>query len=213
VALSPDHKLYFGQGAATNSGIVWPDSRQLSWLRKIADVRDIPGKDVVLTGEDGECQEDGRAVRTGAFQPFGVPRHPGQRIRGRLPCTSAIMRCDLHGLNLELVAWGLRNPYGLGFLPDGRLLALDLGFNDRGSRPVGNAPSCLFEVTAGAWYGWPDFVGGMPVTDEMFCSSSGVRRRFLLANHDELGPPQKPLSGSSRDTHRLISRTYLKKTS
>jgi hypothetical protein len=35
-------------------------------------------------------------------------------------------------------------------LPDGRLLALDLGINDRGSRPVGDAPSCLYEIKAGS---------------------------------------------------------------
>jgi Tn3 transposase DDE domain len=39
------------------------------------------------------------------------------------------MRCDRDGSNLELVAWGLRNPYGLAFLPDARLLAVDLGIN------------------------------------------------------------------------------------
>ena len=56
------------------------------------------------------------------------------------------MRCNLDGSDLELVAWGLRNAYGLGFLPDGRLLAVDQGADDRGSRPVGNVPDLLFEV-------------------------------------------------------------------
>ena len=56
------------------------------------------------------------------------------------------MRCNPDGSGLELVAWGLRNAYGLGFLPDGRLLATDQGADDRGSRPVGNAPDMLFEV-------------------------------------------------------------------
>jgi glucose/arabinose dehydrogenase len=56
-----------------------------------------------------------------------------------------------------LVAWGLRNAYGLLFLPDGRLLAIGQGADDRGSRPVGNVPDLLFEGNPGAWYGWPDF--------------------------------------------------------
>lgn len=196
VAVGPDGKLYFGQGSATNSGIVGRDPLQLSWLEKGVHAYDIPGRDVVLTGADCESTDprtDASPVRTGAFQPFGTPTVPGQRIAASLPCTSAVMRCDPDGTKLELVAWGLRNPYGLIFLPDGRLLAIDLGFNDRGSRPVGEAPSCLFEIKAGAWYGWPDFAGGVPVTHPSLRPSRGEDPRFLLANHDELGPPQEAL--------------------
>jgi glucose/arabinose dehydrogenase len=103
------------------------------------------------------------------------------------------MRCNLDGTGLELVAWGLRNPYGLGFSPDGRLLALDLGMNDRGSRPVGDAPSCLYAIEHGAWYGWPDFVAGVRVDDPRHAPARGPRPRMLLDNHAELPPPQRPL--------------------
>ena len=118
IAFGPDGKLYFGQGSATNSGIVGPDSLQLSWLRKAEHPHDIPGEDVVLTGFNAltdDPREPGRQARTGAFQPFGEPTTAGQRIGGRVPCTSAIMRCNRDGTDLELVAWGLRNPYGLAF--------------------------------------------------------------------------------------------------
>jgi glucose/arabinose dehydrogenase len=197
VAVGPDGKLYFGQGSATNSGIVGRDSPQLSWLEKGMHSYDIPGRDVILTGADSETTDpraEGSLVRTGAFQQFGTPTAAGQRIAASLPCTSAVMRCDPDGTKLELVAWGLRNPYDLTFLPDGRLLAIDLGFNDRGSRPVGDAPSCLFEIKAGAWYGWPDFAGGVPVTHPALRPSRGADPRFLLANHNELGPLQEPLA-------------------
>jgi glucose/arabinose dehydrogenase len=196
VAFGPDDRLYFGQGSATNSGIVGLDSLRLSWLRKVAHPHDIPGRDVVLTGvnvETDDPREDRKRVCTGAFQPFGAATAPGQRVAASLPCTSAVMRCGRDGSNLELVAWGLRNPYGLAFLADGRLLAVDLGFNDRGSRPVGNAPSCLYEIRAGAWYGWPDFAAGMPVIDPSLTPARGNAPQFVLANHDELGPPQAPL--------------------
>lgn len=119
--------------------------------------------------------------------------HGGQRIRGRLPCTSAIIRCDPDGSNLELVAWGLRNPYGLAFDRGGRLLAVDLGMNDRGSRPIGNAPSCVYNIVSGAWYGWPDFAAALPVTHQDLMPSNGISPRFLLSNHQELGPVQEPL--------------------
>ncbi len=103
------------------------------------------------------------------------------------------MRCNPDGSNLELVAWGLRNAYGLGSLPDGRLLATDQGADDRGSRPVGDGPDLLFEVREGAWYGWPDYIGGDPITAPQYYPERGRAPTFVLANHDELPPPEHPL--------------------
>lgn len=195
--IGPDHRLWFSQGAATNSGIVGLDSLEVHWLRRLPHNHDIPGWDVVLTGVNPETDDpsstSGRRVRTGAFSPFGVETKPGQRIAGRLPCTASVMRCRLDGSGLELVAWGLRNAYGLLFLPDGRLLATEQGADDRGSRPIGRAPDFLYEIVEEAWYGWPDFIGGLPVTDPRFRSARGAAARRLLANHDELPPPEQPL--------------------
>ncbi len=42
---------------------------------------------------------------------------------------------------------------------DGRLLAIDQGADDQGSRPIGNAPDLLHDIRSGSWLGWPDFVG------------------------------------------------------
>lgn len=196
-ALGPDGKLYFSQGAMTNSGVIGLDSHDIGWLRKVPHNHDIPGYDITLTGFNLETvhpeAEDGRKVRTGAFVPFGTPTEPGQRIPGNVPCTSGIMRCNPDGSGLELVAWGLRNAYGLGFLPDGRLIATEQGSDDRGSRPIVNCPDLLYEIRQGAWYGWPDFIGGVPVTDARFRDGSGRVAGFLLANHDELPAPEMPL--------------------
>ena len=195
--VGPDGKLYFSQGAMTNSGIIGLDSHDISWLRKVPHNHDIPGYDITLTGFNLETvhpeAEDGRRVRTGAFVPFGTPTTPGERIEGRVPCTSAVMRCDPDGGNLELVAWGLRNAYGLGFLPDGRLIVTEQGADDRGSRPIVNCPDLLYEIRQGSWYGWPDFIGGVPVTDTRFRDGSGRVAGFLLANHEELPAPERPL--------------------
>ena len=103
------------------------------------------------------------------------------------------MRCNPDGSGLELFAWGLRNAFGIGFLPDGRLLAVDQGADDRGSRPVGNVPDLLFEVQQGAWYGWPDFIGGDPITDVQYRPTRGPEPAFVLANHNELPPPERAL--------------------
>ena len=160
VAAGADGWLYFGQGAMTNSGVVGADAIDLAWLRRLQHPVDIPGLDIALAGavfETEDPREDGARATTAAFAPFGDAAAPGARIAGRLPCTAAVMRCRPDGSSLELVAWGLRNPFGLGFLADGRLLATDQGADDRGSRPIGCAPDLFFEVKPGAWYGWPDY--------------------------------------------------------
>ena len=198
VAFGPDGKLYFSQGAMTNTGIVGLDAYELGWLRRLPHSHDLPGYAIVLSGVSVETQNplsqaEGARTRTGAFAPFGTRTEAGEHIAAQLPCTAAVMRCNPDGTDLELVAWGLRNAFGLGFLPDGRLLAVDQGADDRGSRPVGNAPDMLFEVRQGAWYGWPDFIGDDPINAAQYQPVRGPRPTFVLANHDELPPPERPL--------------------
>jgi glucose/arabinose dehydrogenase len=199
IAVGPDEKIYFGQGAMTNSGIIGLDAYELAWLRQLPHDYDRPGYTIQLTGwnvttPDSSAKGNRRSAITGAFSPFGSSTLPGQRIAGTLPCTAAVLRCNLDGSELELVAWGLRNAFGIGFLPDGRLLVTDQGPDDRGSRPIGNAPDLLYEVRSGKWYGWPDFIGGVPVTDPRFRPERGSAPRFLIENHAELPSPEIPLA-------------------
>jgi glucose/arabinose dehydrogenase len=194
----PDGKLYFAQGAATNSGVVGLDAHDLGWLRRLPHNHDIPGIDVTLAGAtfesvDPRIADSGAKTRTGVFLPFGTPGEPNQRIPGRVPCTAAVMRCNLDGSGLEMFAWGLRSAFGLLFLSDGRLLATEQGPDERGSRPIGRAPDMLFEVVQDRYYGWPDFVAGIPVTDERFVPSHGPRPSFVLADHASLPPLASPL--------------------
>jgi glucose/arabinose dehydrogenase len=196
--VGPDDRLYFSQGSLTNLGIVGLDAYAIGWLKRLPHGHDVPGHPVTLAGTNVTTPEptsedpDARAT-TGGFSPFGTPTEPGQRVPAGLPATAAVMRCELDGSNLELVAWGVRNAYGLGFLPDGRLIAIDQGADDRGSRAVGHAPDLLFEVKPGRWYGWPDFIGGVPVTDERFLPERGEPPTILLTDHDQLPPPEKAL--------------------
>lgn len=198
VAFGPDGKMYFTQGAMTNMAVVGMDSYELGWLRRLPHQHDIPGYSITLAGVNVETTDPvagvpGARTLTGAFAPFGTRSEAGTRIEGQVPCTSAMLRCNPDGSDLELVAWGLRNAWAFGFLPDGRLLAVDQGADDRGSRPVGNIPDMLFEVRQGAWYGWPDFIGDVPVTDPRFMPTRGPAPTFVLSNHDELPPPERPL--------------------
>lgn len=196
-AVGPDGKIYFGQGTATNSGVVGEDSAQFGWLKRFPDFHDTPCRDITLAGKNFETQDarkpDGGArVSTGAFSPYGTPTTPGQIVRGRLPCTGAIMRINPDGSGLELVAWGFRNPFGLAFAPDGQLYATDNGYDERGSRPVWGAGEHLWRVTPGAWYGWPDFSGNLRLDREHFDPPTGPQPELLLQQHP--GTPPKPVA-------------------
>ncbi len=194
----PDGKLYFSQGSMTNMGIIGLDAYELGWLKRLPHAHDIPGSDITLTGFDATSPDpfgdEGDTIETGAFANFGSTHPPGTRIAAALPCTAAIMRCNPDGTDLELVAWGIRNGYGLGFLPDGRLIVTDQGSDDRGSRPIGDVPDLLFEVREGRWYGWPDYIGGEPVIDPAYRPLRGEPLEFVLSNHEELGEPEQALA-------------------
>ncbi|HYE79497.1 MAG TPA: PQQ-dependent sugar dehydrogenase, partial [bacterium] len=92
-----------------------------------------------------------------------------------------------------MFAWGLRNPYGLELGPDGSLYVTDHGFDARGSRPIENAWDCFYRIDRGAWYGWPDFNCGLPVTDGRFKPKDQRQPEFLLSRHPD-GSPPTPIS-------------------
>src|ERR671938_237877 len=95
VAFDADGKLYFSQGAMTNTGIIGLDAYELGWLRRLPHGYDLPGYDIVLSGVNVETAnplsaDEGARAETGAFAPFGERTEPGQRIAAQLPCTAAI---------------------------------------------------------------------------------------------------------------------------
>jgi glucose/arabinose dehydrogenase len=191
-----DGYLYFGQGTATNSGVVGIDNAEFGWLKRKPDFHDIPCGNIQLAGQnfttDNVLTGSGQKATTGAYAPYGTATTDGQTIQGKLPCTGAILRMPVGGGPLELVAWGFRNPFGLAFSPDGRLYVTENGYDERGSRPVWGTGDVLWEVKTGTWYGWPDYSAGKPVwDDEEFDpkkrKAPGVKP--LLRNHPNK-PPQ-----------------------
>jgi glucose/arabinose dehydrogenase len=214
--VSQDGYVYFGQGTATNSGVVGPDNAQYGWLKRFPDFHDIPGQDVTLTGLNYESRNAlvkqphrnfferlfpfvgprPRTVLTGAYQPYGTPTRKGQVVRGQVPCTGAIMRVSVNGGEPELVAWGLRNPFGLALTPDGRLFATENQFDVRGSRPVWGTGDLLWEIRSGMWYGWPDFFAGQPINNpDRFGSSDSPTPRRLLAQYPNRPPKPAAIFG------------------
>jgi glucose/arabinose dehydrogenase len=144
-------------------------------------------------------------VATSAFQPFGTAAAGGTVIPGQVKANGTILRMNPDGSNLEVYAWGLRNPFGIGFLPDGRLLATDEGYDDLGSRPIANAPDTIWNIRQGAWYGFPDFAAGIPVTDPRFQSERGPPAQFLLAEHPPVEQPFVTLAPHTNPTKFDVS--------
>lgn len=185
--IGPDGRLYFGQGTMTNSGVVGDDNKAFGWVSRFPDGHDVPCQDVTLSGRNFASD----AGETGAFLPLGTASAADQVVKGRLPCSGAIMRLPLEGApKLELVAWGFRRPSGLAFSPKGRLYAVDGGYDMRGSRPVWGAADMLWAVEAGAWYGWPDYSGDRPVALGEFKPRGGRSADAVLASAP--GKPPKP---------------------
>ncbi len=190
--VGPDGKLYFGQGTATNSGIVGADNFAFEWLAKYPDFHDLPAQDVTLSGRNYEERDvlnnSKGTVRTGVYVPYGVETYAGQVVKGDVRCNGAILRCNLDGSDLEVVAWGLRNPYGIAFHPDGRLFATEHGMDQRSSRYVTGDPDDLYEIEEGGWYGWPDFAAGVRLDDPYWQAGRG--REPVLAEHPDPDPPK-----------------------
>lgn len=203
LALGPDGKLYFGQGTVTNAGVVGLDSFLLGWLAQYPDAHDRPARDLrvstdafktvnpfLLAGGNGDY-----TTNTEPFAPFGGETVDEDDDDGRLMIadprpTGCIYRCNLDGSALEVYAWGLRYPIGVEWGNDGQLYSSNQGMEERGSRPIANAPDDLWLIKQNAWYGWPDYAGGKPITQHHFRASYGSEPEFILENHP---PCEQPL--------------------
>jgi glucose/arabinose dehydrogenase len=218
MTVGPDGKIYFGQGVATNSGVVGLDNAYpFVWLMLWPDAHDVPAKDIKLRStsyltpqpnnvlaRQGRLISLGRdvtyavtsifnrnknksmLVRTRAFQPFG---EKSKSVKGDVKASGTILRMNPDGSGLEVYAWGLRNPFGVMWGPDGQLYATDNAYDERGSRPIANAKDNIWQVKQGAWYGFPDYSSGIRVTDPQFRSERGKRVKMLMKNHP---PVEKP---------------------
>jgi hypothetical protein len=196
-----DGYIYFGQGTATNSGVVGRDNAEFGWLLRKKEFHDLPCKDVVLTGENFRelnifTDDPADMVSTGSFVPFGTPVTKGQVVKGTLPCTGSVMRIPIAGGGPELVAWGFRNPFGMALSPDGRLFVTENGYDERGSRPIWGAGDVLWEIRQGTWYGWPDYSGGKPIAGNEEFKAPGIKKPERDAVKPVLqtipGTPPKP---------------------
>jgi len=194
VVFGRDGKMYFGQGTATNSGVVGLDN---SWIKNYPFFHDYPGSNIILNGENFITENIQTASQndytyTGAYSPFGVPSKSYDMEKGIVRASGSILRANLDGSNLELVAWGLRNPFRLKFDIYDRLFSTNHGSDVRGSRPIDNSPDEFQFIMPGLWYGWPDYTGGLPVTLPRFKAEGKAQPQFLIANPPMV--PPKPIA-------------------
>jgi len=213
VPIIKDGYLYFGQGTATNSGIVGEDNAKFGWLMRKPKFHDIPCGDIILTGENFESlnvqtEDSLDTVFTGAYSSFGVSTDAGTVIKGNIPCTGAIMRIPINGGDLEVVAWGLRNPFGLAISPDGKLYTTENSYDERGSRPVWGSGDVLWQVKENVWYGWPDFSAGKAiVNNDEFRSSNGMELKPLLKVYPNAPPKPVAILGVHSSSNGLAFST------
>ena len=199
--VGPDGRLYWGQGSVTNLGVVGADNFGYEWLTTFPDEHDIPAQDVTLVGRTYEVpnvlDNPLTSVVTSAFVPFGTRTDAGQRIPGSARASGAVLSSLPDGSDLRVAAWGLRNPYGVAFHPDGRLFATEHGSDERGARWIIGDPDDFYEIREGAWYGWPDFASGIRLDSDRW-GAGGVGREPVLATFPDPDPP-KP--AASFETH------------
>lgn len=223
IAVNPNGRLYFGMGAATNSGVVGIDN--MRWLQDHRNFCDQPAQDIYLLGRRFDTPNPFAGIFGGTdiavtapFQPFGKSLETRIAKAPNNKPNAAIYSVDANGGDLHIEATGIRYPAGLGFSERGLLFMTNQGMKLRGTRPVADDPDVLYRLVLGQWYGWPDFSANLqPIYDPRFLTNrseliirSGYRDLSFLIDHDRSGlrPPDpnsslvsaefRPLSGAAK---------------
>ncbi|HEX8322993.1 MAG TPA: hypothetical protein VF595_03685 [Tepidisphaeraceae bacterium] len=226
LAVHPSNgRIYFGVGAATNSGVVGLDNWEAGWVDGNPEFCDQPLGPVKLNGFQfrtpnprGGLFGGDDIVVTGPLQPFGALgklRIPAG-VNGKP--TAAIYSVNLGGGDLRVEAHGIRLPRGLVFNEFGNLFATNNGMELRGTRPVKDDPDAVLRVPLGGqiWYGFPDFSADLrSIGDSVFQPPSqmimrtGYPELATVIDHEASGliPPDRntllrgvfsPLSGAAK---------------
>ncbi|WP_366163517.1 hypothetical protein ABXS71_10935 [Bacillus infantis] len=211
-----DGLLYFANGSVSQNGVCLPAGFTVD-LAKHPEAHDVPGADITLTGHNVTSRNPLMPfpflTETGAFKPFGTPAQKGEKVKGELWCSTGLWRSKPDGSEPELLAWGLRNPYGLAFSEDGELYASDNCLEEKGERSIAGDPDRIWHIRNAKtkhgsvktpdWYGFPDYrADGVPVWDERCKPAKGKAAEQLIENPPEwAGPPvylEKPHSAMTK---------------
>lgn len=211
--LVKDGWLYWSQGSATNAGVTGHDNGGGGNQHDIA-CEQVTLSNAVFDSGDGHM--------TSGYSNHGVQR-PGAVVPAfedatrRGMCTGAVLRARISNpMNtIEPVAWGFRNPYGIRFSPDdhplrGQLLISENGEDERGARPVHNAPDRLAIARQNPdgtpeYHGWPDRFGFLDSTqsvfnpiggggDDLFPDIARILAENIPVRHVFAFPPRPPIA-------------------
>jgi glucose/arabinose dehydrogenase len=185
LAISPNGRLFFGVGSATNSGVVGVDDWKLGWVKQHPDFCDVSWWDFKLLGYrfDSPNPRAGffggpEIAVTAPFQPFGQSSQTWIRKSATDKPSAAIYSVAAMGGDLRVEAHGIRYPRGLAFNEFGRMFMTNQGMELRGTRPVKDDPDVLLRLVPGTWYGWPDFSADLlPITESRFQPGSDLVSR------------------------------------
>lgn len=188
--------MYFGQGSVSQQGVVLPQGFTVD-LAKHPLAHDVPGQDITLTGNNCWSRDPTAPfpflVETGGFKPFKTPAKKGEKIKGELFCSSGVWRSHPDGSNVELLAWGIRNPFGMAISDEGELYVSDNDFEEKSARAVANDPDRIWHIKNAKqphgsvqtpdWYGFPDICGdGLPVNHETHLPLKGEPALPIIAD-------------------------------
>ena len=169
--------MYFAQGSIAQQGIIEPSGFTVDIARH-PHAKDVPGQDITLTGNNVWSFDPiipyGDNTSTGPFKPYGHSAGKGEKIKGEFWCSTGVYRSRPDLGEPELLAWGIRNPYGLAVNEKGELYASDNDYEEKGNRSVGEDPDRVWHVKNASqpfgsvktpeWFGYPDYAGdGLPL--------------------------------------------------
>ena len=201
-------RLYFGLGAATNSGVVGLDNWKRGWVRRHPAFHDKPFAALKLYGYRFSTPNPTGGLLGGADVAVTAPFNAFNESDQRIPPApdekpgGAVYSASPAGGDLRVEAHGLRLPRGLAFNDFGNLFVANDGMELRGTRPVKDDPDALLRVPLGGptWYGWPDYSADLvPVWEKRFQPPPEMVRPFgypetsFLIDHGASGliPPDR----------------------
>lgn len=165
-----DEYLYITIGSNTNAGIVDEGNKN----------EDIASFEWVSTG----IGYNGNY----GFTKFGQVVNSGEKIKEGMLSNASILKYNLNTGKLSIYATGIRNVEGITTNSMGELTAIVGGMNEEGGREVKDDVDYIYDIKEKAWYGWPDFSGGDPITSPRF--SDGTNKlSYIIENH----PTETPL--------------------
>jgi len=172
--------LFVTIGSATNSGVVGLDNK---WLDNYPQNHDITPKSITIKGMNFA------GGKTGAFAAYQTRNIKGQMITEHVIGNSSIIIYNLKTGAQGNFAWGIRNMMGIDFNSEGKVLVTVGGMEARGLRQVKGDSDYIYQIKKNAWYGFPDYAGGDPISSPKFTDQFNKTIPAILDNHPTTNPP------------------------